>query len=314
MSNFIPIREIKDQVSMVTFLSKLGFEPAGKSGKEKIYLSMLRNSDTEPSLTVDDQQGVWYDHGSGKGGDIIDFAVLYWNDLNFGKVLEKIMEVYNLPILNTPVLNPDKHRRPRTKAVKLPNYKIDDIKPLGTNQVITDYLLSRGVWGIANEQMREIYYYVEDEKKLRKNYFAIGWQNQYFSWEVRNKYFKGCLGKKSITRISADAKKLVVFEGYMNYLSWLRYHPGAPQTVIVLNSLVNLPNAIELAKRFSDINLYLDRDASGFAATKDFIKAIPYATDKSCEYEHHNDYNDKLRADLKTFGMLGHELDHDKTR
>lgn len=305
MSNFIPIAEIKDQVSLISFLSKLGYEPAGKSGKEAKYLSMLRSSDTSPSLTVDDNLGVWYDHGSGKGGDIIDFAVLYWSNLNFGQVLEKIVEVYNLPISKeAQTQSADRARRPRVKAVKLPYYKIEDIKPLGTNQVIVDYLRSRGVWEIANHQMREIYYYIEDEKKNRKSYFAIGWQNQDLAWEVRNKYFKGCLGKKSVTIIQGDPKKLVAFEGYMNYLSWLSYHPGSTQTIIVLNSLVNLPKAIDFAKDFEQTDVYFDRDASGYSATKEFMKAVRYSTDKSTEYELYNDYNDKLRAELKTLGIL----------
>ena len=50
--------------------------------------------------------------------------------------------------------------------------------------------------------------------------FAAGWLNEAGGWEVRNKYFKGCLGQKAISFIPGHQKELCVFEGYINYLSW----------------------------------------------------------------------------------------------
>ncbi|RZK42659.1 MAG: hypothetical protein EOO90_06365 [Pedobacter sp.] len=304
MQNFIPIQTIRDQISLVAFLSKLGHEPVNKQGREKRYLSMIRESDTDPSFSVDDENGIWYDHGSRLGGDIIDLAVLYWKNLPFKEVLQKIMDVYQLTVSPVIPLPTERQQRPRIKTVRVPHYKILDVKPLGTNQAITDYLRGRGVWNIDNARLREVYYYVEDNKKVRKNYFAVGWQNILGAWEIRNKYFKGSLGKKSLTQIPGSPKCLVLFEGYMNYLSWLRYHPGSLQTVIVLNSLVNLPAAVELARYFEEITLFFDHDPSGKSATAEFIAALPHAVDGSKEYNSFNDYNEKLVNELGKFGML----------
>jgi len=52
--------------------------------------------------------------------------------------------------------------------------------------------------------------------------------------------------------------------------------------------------AIERAKAFTFIDLYLDRDIAGYNATKAFTKELPYASDRSSAYEGYNDYNDKL--------------------
>jgi hypothetical protein len=307
MENFISTSQLKDQVSLVSLLSRLGHEPLRKSGGELFYLSMLRSSDTEPSFCINETLGVWYDHGNGQGGDLIDFARAYWKELDFPQLLQKISEVCNITIDYEHPQQSERKSRPRLKAIKLPNYKIEEIKPLGNNQVLTNYLMSRGVWGIANDQLKEIYYYVQDEKHLRKHYFAIGWLNQFKGWELRNKYFKGCLGKKTLTIISGDPHMLAVFEGYMNYLSWKRYHPEAAHTVICLNSLVNLPKAISAAGTYQDISLYLDHDQAGREATAAFLNAIPHATDTSVIYEGYNDYNDKLKCDLKSTGKLRHE-------
>ncbi|MBE9599886.1 toprim domain-containing protein [Pedobacter sp. MC2016-24] len=287
--------EIKDQVSIVGLLARLGFQPKRTSGKEVMYLSMLRESDTTPSFCVNDQLGVWFDHGSGKGGTVIDFGMAFWADLSFSEVLLKIQEVYNLSVIAEIPREPKRKRL----AIKLPNYQIEEVKPLGGNQVITDYLVSRGVWNVENDLLREIYYYVEDEKKLRKHFFAVGWMNELKGWEVRNKYFKGCLGSKSLTLIERDTSSLVLFEGYMNYLSWRLEHPDANHSVIVLNSLTTLVRAIKIASSFSSVEVYFDHDQAGRKATSDFIGALKETVDGSVLYLGYNDYNEKLINELR---------------
>jgi hypothetical protein len=68
MNNLLSAADIKEQVSLVDLLARLGFEPVRRSGKELMYLSMLRESDTKPSFAVNELLNVWFDHGSGKAG------------------------------------------------------------------------------------------------------------------------------------------------------------------------------------------------------------------------------------------------------
>lgn len=54
--------------------------------------------------------------------------------------------------------------------------------------------------------------------------FAIGFPNASGGYEVRNKYFKGCIAPKDITHIrqAGEPKETCyVFEGFMDYLSFL---------------------------------------------------------------------------------------------
>ncbi|RKR80598.1 Toprim domain-containing protein [Mucilaginibacter gracilis] len=297
MSNYLNASEIREQVSLVGLLTRLGYYPVRASGKEQLYISMLRDSDTNPSLAVNDDLGVWYDHGLGKGGNVIDFSLAYWPNLPFKEVLEKIVAVSNLPLTSQkPDAEPNTRRR---HALKVPHYQIEDIKELGNNPAITAYLQQRGVWEAAEGRLKEIYYYVEDEKKQRKQFFAAGWQNEVQGWEVRNKYFKGCLGHKGLTLIPGENDRLAVFEGYINYLSWLTLNPEADSNVLVLNSLALLQAGIKKASDFNEIDLYLDRDKSGEQASLEFIKALPTAIDRSATYQGYGDYNDYLRASIK---------------
>jgi hypothetical protein len=294
MSEFLNLKELKEQSSIVDLLSKLGYKPARKYGREQFYYSMLRDSDSKPSFSVNDELGVWFDHGTRKGGNIIDFGLAYWKQLNFKQVVEKLQEICSLTI-------EPKHQRPR-RAVKVPHYIVEETKDLGTHPAITDYLRSRCVYDVAKANLSEVYYYVEDEKGLVKHFFAAGWLNESGGWEVRNKYFKGCLGRKAISFIPGHPKKVALFEGFINYLSWRSEHLEADQSIVVLNTLALLNSGVAKAKEFSSIDVYFDRDQSGLIATKELIKALPYATDRAGAYEGFNDYNDKIVAGLKPIG------------
>jgi hypothetical protein len=281
--------KIKEQVSLVDLLSKLGYQPVPRGGNELYYFSMIRDTEKTPSFSVNDKLGVWFDHGIGKGGNVIDFGLAYWKNLSFQEVLEKIQQVCDSRISN----NNTTYVRSRRHAVKLPYYKITEVKELGNNPAITEYLAERNVLKISEGRLKEVYYYCEDEKKNRKHFFAAGWQNETGSWEVRNKYFKGCVGNKGITLINSASLSLSVFEGYFNYLSWLSENPCAlEQAVLVLNSRSFLEMACQIAKGYKVVDIFFDRDKTGFEATALFKQAIPQATDQSFIYENYNDYNE----------------------
>jgi len=299
LSNSVKALEIRDQVSIMDFLNRLGFHPQSKSANELIFLSPLRDSDTTPSFSVNNKLDVWFDHGMGKGGNIIDFALLYWKGLSFPEVIQKIQDTCNLVIPENIPTKCNSNRKRLKSAIKIPNYKIETIKPYGGNEIINSYLNSRGVLKAAAYHISEVYYYVEDEKKLRKHFFAAGWQNELGGWEVRNKYFKGCLGKKAITFIKCDPKHLAVFEGFFNFLSWLTDNPDSTKSIIVLNSLSLLDSGIHKAKSYSHIDLYFDRDKAGFTAFQTWLKALPYSIDRSSIYDGYNDYNDKIVTDIR---------------
>lgn len=291
--------EIKENYSLVDLLTHLGYEPVKRIRNEQLYLSMLRDSDTTPSFSVNDKQGTWFDFGEGKGGNIIDFGLQYWKGLPFPEVLEKIVLTCGGLV---PVLAPQVYKR-QPSAEKEPNYEILDIKDLGSNAAILNYLESRGVGQVAEGRLKEIYYYVEDEDKKRNKFFAAGWQNEQGAWEIRNLNFKGCLGHKAISFIPNSEKKLAVFEGFFNYLSWLTENPFAPDSVLVLNSLSLLQAGILKAQDFRDISLFLDNDPSGRQATLDFTSALPLAKDRAGIYTGYNDYNDLIVAERTNYQL-----------
>lgn len=71
----LTIEELR-QRDLIEYLSKLGFEPVKIRGFNYWYLSPLRNEKT-PSFKVNTKLNRWYDLGLAKGGNIIDFDVLF---------------------------------------------------------------------------------------------------------------------------------------------------------------------------------------------------------------------------------------------
>jgi len=290
----------------VEFLARLGHQPAYKSGKEHFYLSMLRE-ERSPSFCVDDKLGVWYDWGGAnpsgiKGGNVIDLALAYWYPLGFREVLEKINEVCNIePGIASAVSR--ENLRPR-KATKIPNYKISGIKELGSNPAITNYLQSRRIWPVAHRHLKEVYYYIEDEKKLRKYFFSAGWPNENGGWEVNNPYFKGCLGPKGLTLVPGAPDRLVLFEGMLDYLSWKFEQLDNGETVILLNGVTFIEAAIKRAAGYREKTVFFDNDEAGESASQAFQNAYPLTRNGASDYAGFKDYNQRLISELDNLYRL----------
>ncbi|RZK33336.1 MAG: DNA primase, partial [Hymenobacter sp.] len=62
---------------MVHYLSELGHQAQKIRGEDYWYLSPLREEKTA-SFKVYRKGNVWYDHGMGKGGSVVDFCLAYF--------------------------------------------------------------------------------------------------------------------------------------------------------------------------------------------------------------------------------------------
>jgi len=62
------------EISIVEFLKKNECSPLRENQKEAWYLSPIRKEST-PSFKVSKILNRWYDHGLGKGGNIIDLVI-----------------------------------------------------------------------------------------------------------------------------------------------------------------------------------------------------------------------------------------------
>ena len=125
-------------------------------------------------------------------------------------------------------------------------------------------------------------------------------------YEVRNSFFKGCIAPKDITHIRQQGEpreKCLVFEGFMDYLSFLTLRmkncPTMPdldrQDYVILNSTVNVPKAIDVLYPYERIHCMLDNDETGYKATRAIELEYSYRVrDFSDNYRGYSDLNDYL--------------------
>ncbi len=279
------IKEIKS-IPLASFLSRLGHEPAARKGTRLWYKSPLRQEHT-PSFKVETALNCWYDFGLGIGGNIIDLAAELYQSTDLRYLLRRIADSYPVPSVPTVASSfALRHSTPSMERIK--------VVPLEHHALVA-YLQERGIPAhIAKANCKEAHYSVN-----YKPYFAVAFENVSGGWELRNRYFKGCRGRKDISYLpwarDGPSTECAVFEGFIDYLSALALGIISEADAIILNSVVNVNKAVPFLKDYRIINSYLDNDTAGEIALSE-LTAIYGSTviDRSTLYAEFNDLNDFL--------------------
>ena len=285
------IKEIKS-IPLASFLSRLGHEPAARKGTRLWYKSPLRQEHT-PSFKVDTALNCWYDFGLGRGGNIIDLAAELYQSTDLRHILRCIADSYPVPSVPTVASS----FAPRHSAPSMERFEVVPLE----HRALVAYLQERGVPAhIAKANCWEAHYGING-----KPYFAVAFENVCGGWELRNRYFKGCRGRKDISYLpwarDGPSAECVVFEGFIDYLSALALGIVSGTDAIILNSVVNVNKVMPYLKNYITINCYLDNDTAGQTAfTK--LTAIYGSTviDRSMLYSEFNDLNEYLTNQSST--------------
>lgn len=152
------------QIPLADFLARLGHQPVRRSGNELWYIAPYRGERT-PSFRVNMAKQLWYDFGTGKGGDIFSLAGEFIRSGDFMEQVKFIAEAANMPILE--VSKPTFLPKPSE-----PVFEGVEAVPL-LRSPLTDYLAERGIpYGIASRYCCRLNYGVRG-----KRYFAVGFPN-----------------------------------------------------------------------------------------------------------------------------------------
>lgn len=272
--NKFPIRE---------YLAARGIRPVKDKGYYGLYHSPLREDHT-PSMKVDYDKNLWIDYGAGEGGTLIDL-VMRMERCDAGVAMRQLKQhIGGMSVSSFIGKNPIPQRPP--------SIIVERVRPL-ESLALLDYLTERGIdLAVARAHCSEVHYRVAN-----KFYFAVGFRNDAGGWELRSRYFKGCTSKVPTTR-HCDYPTCLVFEGFMDYLSFLtfKHNPNPPHDTVVLNSVTNLAKAIPFIASHERVYTYLDNDEAGRKVTAELKAACRNLSDQSVHYRPHNDLNDYLRS------------------
>lgn len=277
------------QISLADFLARLGHEPVQRSGNELWYIAPYRGERT-PSFRVNVAKQLWYDFGLGKGGDIFTLAGEFLGSGDFMAQARFIAETARMPFVASekPLYLPEPSE---------PAFEGVEAVPL-LRSPLTDYLAERGIpYAVASRHCCRLNYGVRG-----KRYFAVGFPNVAGGYEIRSRYFKGCVPPKDVSLIKPEdtaSDVCNVFEGFMDFLSaaTLGLETG---DCLVLNSVSNVEKAMKHLDGYRRIDCYLDRDEAG-RRTLDVLgkRYGGRACDRSALYDGCKDLNEYLQLTTK---------------
>lgn len=270
------------KISIIGYLASQGIKPDTIKNDAVWFRSPFRNEE-KPSFKVSRSANIWFDFGTGKGGNIIDLVCKIHNIGIPGALLQ----------LQKPELVKHNFSFSQQPKEKQSNIKMKHIQAI-YNKALIQYLAERKISIVtASKFLNEAYYEVNG-----KQYFALVFKNDLGGYELRNKYFKGSYSPKAITTIQGSQNDVNVYEGFIDFLSSMEYYKIQKpiNTSIILNSLSNLSdNVSKILYKYSKINLYLDNDPAGRSATRKILNEFQNATNYAeFIYPDYKDFNELL--------------------
>ena len=180
------IQEAK-QIKIADYLQSLGYSPVKQQGNCLWYKSPFRQ-ETEASFKVNTDRNLWFDYGLGRGGNIIALAgVLYASDhvpYLLGKIAEQAPHIRPISFSFSPA-------GIRNRVSNIWRWANSPIRHC------SDTCRNGGInIALAKAQCKELHF-----THNGKPYFAIGFPNVAGGFEVRNRFFKGCVAPKDISHI-----------------------------------------------------------------------------------------------------------------
>ena len=288
------------QYPIVEYLERKGVKPVRRTAAYALYCSPLRK-ETHPSFKVDTEQNLWIDYGEGRGGSIIDLS-MRMEGCTLSEAIHRLGQNASdngtssflndfVPNNSQPVMAVNGARRQIEISDTLPPH-------------LQDYLTKERCIDLkkATPFLKCISYEVRGRR-----YQAIGFTNLSSGYELRDdKTFKGTIAPKDITPIFTDrAEPVCIFEGFMDFLSFLSMKEEITNHCLVMNSVSNVARTIRYLndRHLTHIRAFLDNDDAGKRATNDFIRAGFKVEDMSVHYRNFKDLNEyhvhRVREQLK---------------
>lgn len=282
-------------VPVADILSHLGHSDKHQGD---MYYSPFRN-EVSPSFHINHKANVWYDHGTGVGGGVLDLVRLLTN-CTVREGLDFLASVKGVIPESTNV------RRESSQTQKEPMINIIKTYSPVENETLKAYALNRGISGdILNRYCQEVVY--EIKGKRNHSFHAIGFPNCEGGYVLRSTKQKRCTGNAptwidSNEKVSdvKSADTLYVFEGFMDFLSWKMMDEFTfdRYDCCVLNSVTNLGKIIAKAAEYETVKTFLDNDDAGLRAFSQLAQALE-TTDVSISemsglYDGYKDLNEML--------------------
>ena len=274
---------------IVEYLERKGVKPVRRTAAYALYCSPLRE-ETHPSFKVDTEKNLWIDYGEGRGGSIIDLCMR----MEGCTLSEAIRRLGQTVPDNTVYSSHKDFSQNNLQPTMAANETRKLISISGTLPPHLQEYLTK-VRCIDLEKAKPFLKSISYEVRGRC-YQAIGFANLSGGYELRDdKTFKGTIAPKDITPIFTDrAEPVCIFEGFMDFLSFLSMKEEITNHCLVMNSVSNVARTIRYLndRHLTHIRAFLDNDEAGRRTVQDFIKAGFHVEDMNIHYKDFKDLNE----------------------
>ena len=272
-----------------------------------LYFSPFRDERT-PSFHIDEAKNTWYDYGTSEGGNLFDFVCKFVN-ITRGEVYDWLASFRHMvpeseyKTLIAPMLE----RKPHSSRIV-----IDSASHHFTRRKLVEYAADRAVSKeVLEKYCEEIVYHVDSAPD--RKFYAIGFKNNSGGYVLRSSISKRCsssdittLGSYGEMTQDATCDKVLVFEGFMDFLSWITdVKQQTPQyDCCILNSVSNIARALPWIMEHRNIAAFLDNDDAGRETLQKIMDSASEGAHDVCVYdmsrlyEGYNDLNEKLSDEL----------------
>ncbi len=279
-------KQINQKYQIIDFLLLRGFKESYVKGGSYWYKSMIRTEESTPSFKVDTKLNLWYDHGIGIGGNLIDLACHLFKSDDIRQIIRELLETFS-------------SFQPQNKVIiKAENIGIQLLNTEKlTDETLLHYLQNRGI----KKEIGEKYCQQLDYVNAGKHYKNIGFKNTSGGYELRGESFKSCIAPKDISFIDNGKSKLSVFEGFIDFLSYLTLPEFEIQdcNYLILNSLSFIGQIDNILNNHIRIYLFLDNDTAGLNTADKLKRKSPFIIDVAVFYRNNKDLNDYLSSKIK---------------
>lgn len=299
-SRFYDLQYIK-AIPIADYLHACGIKPAKRYNGYALYHAPYRE-DSNASLKVDFRQNLWHDYGTSQGGSIIDL-VMKMRGCSAYEAIAHLAEG-KATTLAPSSFHREAHIGQRRDEQRPNNTRrilsINEALPLHLQNYLREIRKIDLV--TASPYLRHVRYEVGG-----REYSAIGFANCAGGYELRDdKTFKGTIAPKDISVVAGETNNfpLCIFEGFMDFLSYLTMKGKEIAPCLVLNSVSNHSRAIAYLheKGIDSVQAFFDNDQAGRQALHSLQSAGINVEDMSRHYSRYKDLNDyhvTQRTELK---------------
>lgn len=186
------------------------------------------------------------------------------------------------------VIAPLLKRQPQTSRIV-----IDSASHKFTRRKLIEYAQTRAVSReVLEKYCEEVMYHVDSAPD--RQFFAIGFKNNSGGYVLRSSISKRCsssditmLGPDGMMTLSASSDKVIVFEGFMDFLSWItNVDQQTPQyDCCILNSVSNVAKALPWIMEHSSIAAFMDNDQAGRETLQNIMDCASEGAHDVCVYD-----------------------------